>query len=470
MPSIYEHDSKDYRLNDLHQAMQYRDTGEPEIRVNVGSEIVVSGDVVIPGAVEISNDQGNPIPVSFDQSTTIPVSFSSSQTDAFGRLRISNPYTLFDSFHRYQDNGKIGVKTVGTASSVHDSNSSSILMTVGTNNNDTVIRESTRVFAYQPGKSLLIFQTFAMNPPKTNLRQRIGYFDINNGIYLEQSNYDVYFVIRSSSANGTPQEKRIHRNNWDNPFLDLDLTRVQILFYDVEWLGVGSVRLGFVVNGKFVLCHTFNHANTEISTGVPLRTTYMGTACLPVRAEIQNIGSTDSSSVYRQICTSIISEGGIEIRGRSYSVGHTLSQERTISETNTLYPLISIRLKQGRDGAIVIPKNFSVGPLTQANYRYVIISGGTTVGGQWNSAGDNSSVEYNLTGTSIVGGSILEQSFIISSNQSVSTPSLEDYPFKYQLERNTLTSPTTYYEFIIAVETTTNDPKIVASLNWEEIT
>ena len=28
--------------------------------------------------------------------------------DAFGRARISSPLTLFDSFHRFQDNGKIG--------------------------------------------------------------------------------------------------------------------------------------------------------------------------------------------------------------------------------------------------------------------------------------------------------------------------------------------------------------------------
>lgn len=38
-PSSYEHDSKNYHLNDLHQAMQYNTDGEPEIRVTFGQTL-----------------------------------------------------------------------------------------------------------------------------------------------------------------------------------------------------------------------------------------------------------------------------------------------------------------------------------------------------------------------------------------------------------------------------------------------
>jgi hypothetical protein len=66
--------------------------------------------------VEIKNDTGNPIPISknttvnsnsnpiFVKGTSDTSFFDPAQTDAFGRLRVSNPLTLFDSSHRYRDN------------------------------------------------------------------------------------------------------------------------------------------------------------------------------------------------------------------------------------------------------------------------------------------------------------------------------------------------------------------------------
>lgn len=399
------------------------------------------------------------------------VFFDPTQSDAFGRLRVSDPFTLFESFHRYQDNGKVSSYSNGTATTTHDPNSSSLALTIGTSADDTIIRESSRVFAYQPGKSLQILTTFCMSPDKNNLRQRIGYFDTNNGLYLERSGETAYFVLRSSSANGTPMERKIPKSNWNvNTFPELNLDRVQILWFDIEWLGVGSVRCGFVVDGQFVHCHTFNNANTEVSVGNPLTTTYMGTACLPVRVEIANTGATESPSTYRQICTSVISEGGFESRGRPKSVGHALNSPRTLTIINTSFPIMSIRLKAGRDGAVVLPKNFSFAPLTSANYRWQLIQGITT-GGTWIDAGSDSSVEYNLTATSVTSTSyVFEQGYVLATNQSVAAPSLQDIPFKYQLERNTLSTPKTYFEFILAVATTAQNPDVVSSINWEEYT
>jgi hypothetical protein len=432
---------------------------------------------------EIKNDIGNPIPVSkntttnsdanpiFVKGTSDSSFFAPTQSDAFGRLRVSNPFTLFDMAMKYSDNAHISTFTSGTASATHNSNSSSVALTIGTASGDKVIRETSRVFAYQPGKSLQILTTFCMNPDKTNLRQRVGYFDTSNGLYLERSNDTAYFVLRSSSANGTPVERKIAQDNWIiNTLPELDLDRVQILWFDVEWLGVGSVRCGFVINGEFIHCHTFHNANTEISTGVPLTTTYMGTACLPCRWEIENTGTTDTASTFRQICTTVISEGGFELRGRPKSAGHLLTSVYTLSAINTDFPILSIRIKAGRDGAIVLPKNFSLAPLTAASIRWNLIQGVST-GGTWVDAGADSSVEYNLTATGITTTQfVYEQGYIVATNQSVASPSTDQFPFAFQLERNTLTSPKTYYEFIITGSTTNQNPTVVASINWEELT
>lgn len=433
----YEHPQETNLLN-IHKAMQYNVLGEPILRTTLG-----------PTA-----------------------------SDAFGRFRTSEPFTLFDSFHRYQDNGKAGTFTATGGTSTHDANASAISCTVTTASGSSVTRESLRVMAYQPGKSLLILQTFVMAPAQANVTQRIGYFDADNGMYLEQEGTSIYFVrrSRSTSGNGSMTTTRVAKTDWNVTPLDgtgadkitLNLATAQIMFTEIEWLGVGSVRQGFVINGQFIPCHQWNHANETGSTS-----TYMTTACLPVRAEIFNTGTTAANSTMKVICTSVISEGGYELRGHTRAIGHEITAPRTTiqAQVNTLIPMISIRLKTTRTGAVVIPTNFSFAPITSASYQYYIIGGAITSGGTWESAGDNSSVEYNLTPTAFTAnGTVLDQGYVLATNQSSVTPDLQQYPFKFQLERNTLTSPVTCYEFVIATRTTTNQTSQCIALGWEEIT
>jgi hypothetical protein len=139
---------------------------------------------------------------------------SGTLTDAFGRLRISEPLTLFDSQHRYGENEKWATANNGTSNVVYRLSESAVDMDVGTANNDYVYRETKRVFAYQPGKSLLIMNTFAMNEPKANLVQKIGYFGVDNGIYLENDGTTNYLVLRSNST-GTITETKVAQNNWN---------------------------------------------------------------------------------------------------------------------------------------------------------------------------------------------------------------------------------------------------------------
>jgi hypothetical protein len=426
----YEHPQESNLLN-LHKTMEYNVLGQPVLRTTLG-----------PTA-----------------------------SDGFGRFRVSQPFTLFESFHRYQDNGRIGVYTTGTNStSTHSIAEGCVIMSIGTGTNAAVYRESNRVFSYQPGKSLLILETFVMGSPKDGLRMRYGYFDTSNGHFLERDGNNIYFVRRSTST-GSIVETKIAKENWNLNKLDgtdaskitLDLSVAQILFTQIEWLGVGSVVQGFVINGEFVPCHRWDWANEPGSTS-----TYMATACLPVRAEIQNTATTTSSSQLKVICTSVISEGGFELRGRPLSVGHTLATPYRLGSINTLYPVLSIRIKADRLGAVVIPRNFSLAPLTAANYRYQLLSGAITSGGGWQSAGTDSSVEYNTSATSITNGTVLETGYILATNQSSISPALQDYPFLFQLQRNSFTGQC--YEFVLAVTTTAQNPDVVASINWEELT
>ena len=411
--------------------------------------------------------------VSISTTSSASVTFPPIATDAFGRLRTSTPLTLFDSSHRYRDNNLWSSLVVGTGSTVGFVTTQGLVnIGIGTTAGCSVIRETTKVFSYQPGKSLQIMNTLVMNAPKTNLRQRVGYFGADNGMYLELDGDTLYFVERSLSL-GT--ESRISQHNWNidtmlgaghlNPSeITLDITKAQILWMDIEWLGLGTVRLGFVVDGKFIHCHSFHHANYITST-------YITTASLPIRYEIANTGITTSVSNLKQVCSTVISEGGYELRGLQQAAATEIGTPVDLTTAGTYYTLISIRLKTtpNRLDAIVILTALSImGVTNNANYNWQVRASGTSNGGTWVDGGSDSAVEYKLDGGTYTGGRILASGFINGSNQG-STPVdiLKEALFKFQLERNGLTG--TPYELTVVAASNTSGADIFASMDWEEI-
>jgi len=389
--------------------------------------------------------------------------------DAFGRLRISEPFTLFDSSHRYADNGLWVASTSGTASATFVANEGLVDLAVGTASGDEIVRETTKVFSYQPGKSLLVMNTFVMGTAKAGLRQRVGYYGQDNGFYVERDGTTVYLVERSL-VTGSATNTRVAQSNWNQDKLDgtgpsgitLDMSKAQILYMDIEWLGLGTVRTGFVINGTFVPAHNFDHANL-------VTTTYITTASLPLRYEMRNTAGTASTSTLKQVCSTVISEGGYSLNGLQQAIGTPITSPTSLATAGTFYPIISLRLKTTRLDAIIILTAASILGLTNnVNYEWRVVASGTTTGGTWVSAGTNSGVEYNITGTSFTGGRILASGYTQGSNQGASTIDiLKAALFANQLERNGLTSSP--YELTLIAAASSNSATIHASFDWEEI-
>jgi len=405
-----------------------------------------------------------------------PANPSGMAVDAFGRARVSQPVTLYDSFHRYADNGKENQANTAGATGVYNANTSSIDMTVDTVSGHYCYRESKKVFAYQPGKSLQILKTFVMNPHKTNLRQRVGYFTSDNGFYLERSDLttsNVSFVKRSK-VTGAVVDTPIDRTAWNVDKLDgtgpslltLDLDNPQILFIDIEWLGVGSVRMGFVINGQFIHCHTFHHANLVSSP----KGAYIQTACLTIRSEIENIGTTASSSTYKQICATVISEGGYGLTGRPRSAGLQPTPGVRLTTPGTYYPVFSIRLNPTNPDALVVPSSISFVPLNSGIYRYKIVLNSTIAGATWTNATSDSYVQYNAnTSATMSGGDDLIAGYVTSTVQAGgSIINLGTDIFRYQLERNSFANTTTTLTLAITCDTATVN--CASSMSWEEVT
>lgn len=390
---------------------------------------------------------------------------SGTAADAFGRARSSQPFTLFDSQNRYADSGDFDTSTATGGTSTLNTNTSSMDLAVTASSGSEVIRESYRVFPYQPGKSLLVMCTFVMNAGKTNLRQRVGYFSTQNGIYIEQDSTTVYMVKRSYIT-GSVVNTRVAQADWNEDKLDgnglsgltLDISKSQIFWTDLEWLGVGSVRCGFVIDGKLITCHTFTNANEAANV-------YMTTAILPIRYEITNTGATASSSTLKQICSTVISEGG-------YGKKVAKSVARMTSDTTvgtSFEPLVSIRLASDRLDAVVLPASVPVMPTGASpdNYEIALIKNATLTGASYNTT-DFANVDYDVSATALSGGTIVELYYVAGTNQSASGINFEfDYNFDLQLGR-TMAGVSDVYTLAARVLTGTND--IIGSFEFYDLT
>jgi hypothetical protein len=422
--------------------------------------------------IKVQTVSGESLEVKTSSGNAVQIQPAGVAGDAFGRFRVSNPLTLFDSSHRYADNGKWATATGVDSTAVFSSGQGLMTLNVDTTSGAFVTRETKTVSSYQPGKSLQVLNTFVMAASKTNLRQRSGYFGADNGIYFEVSgNAEPCFVERSS-VGGTLEETRVYQSDWLYDKLDgegesgftLDPSKAQIFWIDVEWLGLGTVRTGFIINGQLIHCHSFDHANL-------IESTYITTASLPVRAEIANLGTTNSSSTLKQVCSTVISEGGYELRGSQINVGTPVGSPRDLTAASTFYPVVSLRLKADRLDAVVILSALSVlGITNNTRYEWNIVQGGTTASGTWVSVGDGSAVEYNISGTSFStsGATIVAGGYTAGSVQGSSTVDIpKDELFKFQLARNGLTG--TPQELTLAVATDVAGADVLASLDFEEI-
>ena len=441
-----------------------QDLESTEDDVTIGDRLGNFAAVYAPlSALKVYNT--NPV----TQVTTLP---QPTQLDAFGRLRVSSPMTLFYSSHRYRDNNLWSTLSANGGSVSFNASQGLMELNVTNTAGASAIRETTKVFSYQPGKSLLVMNTFVMASSATNLRQRVGYFGGQNGIYFQLDDGNIS-IVKRSIVTGSIVESVISRSNWNGDKLDgtgssgivLDITKAQIFWMDIEWLGVGTVRVGFCINGQFIVCHSFHHANIIDST-------YITTASLPLRYEIINKAATGGSKTLKQICSTVISEGGYELRGLQQAVSIPITAPRTFAVAGTFYPIISIRLKDSPDrldGIVILTALSILGGGNGIDYNWQVRASGTTTGGSWVDAGVDSAVNYNITGTSYAGGRILASGFLNAANQaSPNLDILKEALFKFQLERNNLTK-TPFELTLVAAAGTANSSAMFASMDWEEV-
>jgi hypothetical protein len=365
--------------------------------------------------------------------TSLPITFPPTALDAFGRQRVSEPYTLFDSQNRYASDNQFSTSTSGTGSTTFNTNQSSVSLSVTAGGVGSAVRQSYRNMLYQPGKGLLVLATFVMDTSDSaNLSQKVGYFDANNGVFFSKNDGTKAFTLRTNTS-GTPSDTRtVNQSSWNGDKLDgtgasgltLDLSHPQILWMDFEWLGVGSVRCGFIIDGQYIVCHTFATANVYGTT------VYMTTAILPVRYEIVSTSAVAASMT--QICASVVSEGGFEATSIEH-VARRINATSASTITTTFYPIASIRLASTALGAVVIPSAFNFLPTTSDNYEIALVKNPTLTGPSWAAVSSDANVEYDITATAMTGGTICGSTFTTGKSGPVPLNAGNSYNWDLQI-------------------------------------
>jgi hypothetical protein len=332
----------------------------------------------------------------------------SAAVDSFGRLRVSEPYSLV-STKAVGNTPELLCSNAVTGSGVatYTVNRSSTYLTVGTAVG-TATRQTKIRGIYQPGKSQFAKATFIMAPGQANLVQQVGYFDTNDGVFLQLSGTTLAVVLRSS-VSGSPVDTAVAQNTWNIDKFDgtgpsgltLDITKPQILAVDLQWLGVGRVRVGFVINGTFYYAHQFQGSNGSFTS------VYMKNPNLPIRWFIQATGTVTGTPQLEAICGDVASEGGVDNTFGNFSSADNAGTG--ISVANGAWAeLLAIRLQSSFTSfssiflqQLTISTDVAKNATGSALYRVVLNPSGVT-GGAWSSL-TNSVCEKNTTRTGATG-------------------------------------------------------------------
>ena len=384
--------------------------------------------------------------------------------DAFGRWRVSEPQTIFDSKQLYDaqplfwdDQQLSGTGTTST----HNPNTASTVMRVSGTTAGRRVRQTFMRFNYQPGKSQLILCTGTLSATGggTGIVRAMGLYDDKNGIFIRDNQGTVEAVIRTYTS-GTAVDNAVSQANWNLDKMDgtgasgvtLDPTKSQIVAIDFEWLGVGRVRIGFVVDGAFIYVHEFLHANR--TAGV-----YMSTPNLPLRYEISNNGTGVASSL-EHICSSVMSEGGIENLGilRHQDTGLISSLS-----SNTAYAVMGGRLKSTHIGVSINVENISIIGSANDQAHWELRFGGTVAGTFTYNNLANSAVQTAIgtNANTITGGTEIDGGYF-STTQGISFT----VPNAARLG-STIAGVSQEWQLVIIP--ITNNMSVRASVTWREL-
>ena len=322
---------------------------------------------------------------------------------------------------------------------------------------------------YEKGKSQLVKITGLFGAAVENVTRQMGYYDYYNGVFLMQTNTAVSIVLRSYIT-GAVVDTAVAQSSWNIDAMDgsgpsgitLDLQYGVILMIDMQFLGVGRVRVGFDIGGMIYYVHQFVHANATAS--IP----YWQAASMPCGWEIFNT-DTSAGATMSAICMEVESEGGsLAPNHQNFSISNTADVSATTSRTH----LLSIRPAQqfnslpNRISFVVDMSNIVVG----LNAVLVeILYNSTLTGGSWAAVnGTYSAMEYNSGASLSVAGIVVDAFFAsVGGVGGKGIQTSDSINNQYPITLDMFGANPDVITIVATALTGTSNCR--ASINWEEI-
>ncbi|UNH61307.1 virion structural protein [Synechococcus phage S-SZBM1] len=380
------------------------------------------------------------------------------------RFKVS-PYqtTFFNTFQYGVETDVWETDITGTAAAVHDPSASKVTMSVGSTAGDRVIRQTRQVMRYIPGRASLISFAIRMETPVAGVRRRFGVFDENNGAFFEDDGGTYSCVIRSK-ASGSVVENRVTRDNWNGDKLDgtgpsqitASATAIQMINIEYEWYGAGQVIFTYTIDGETHVIHKFNTANRQ-------DTVWCATPFLPIRCELENVTGAAGTHYLHQGSNSLTQEGEPEKLGTLVSYSNPITGT-TLTNANTFYPVLSLRLKPTALAGIVLPRSLQVATNDNTNVFWKLIENPTLTGGTWvNHPNPDAITQVNTTSTAMTGGVTILSGFTVGGGANLIPL---DEKASLQIGRSSLGTVSDTYTLACASPNT--NKAALAVLNWLE--
>jgi hypothetical protein len=380
------------------------------------------------------------------------------------RFKIS-PYqtVFFNTFQYGKETDVWDERVVGVGTATHNVSSSNIVMQVGSTAGSKVIRQTKQVMRYIPGRGATLAFAIRLDTPQVGIRRRFGLFDDNNGAYFEDDGGTYSYVLRSSTS-GIVTETRVFRDDWNGEKFDgngytgvvADPTKQQMISINYEWYGAGIVQFNWLMKNETIHSHTFDNSNTNDKV-------WCSTPFLPIRVEIENVTGVAGTHYLYQGSNSLIQEGEPEKLGTLVSIANTITGT-TMSDADTFYPIVSIRLKSTQLSAVMLLRSLQTATNDNTNVYWKLIENATNTGGTWaNHPDPNSFMQYNITQSATTGGTTLLNGFVVGGGAALINI---DDKAAVQLGRSGIGTISDTYT--LACASPNANKKALAVLNWIE--
>jgi hypothetical protein len=403
------------------------------------------------------------------------VDFINQNMDAAARLRTSTPLTVFEHSNQYGTNPfKFDTLTSGTGTITEPSGitaTGTVLSTGGTASGAQAVRASRNYLHYATGKSLFVGMSFQFGTGATGCSQRAGYYDANNGVFIQQIATAVSLVFRSNTS-GSPVDNTVAQTSWNVDQFNgsgpsgqtLSSTAVQNVRMD--FIGNNSIRCYLYANGRYWLIHVMENANMGSPT-TPSPTI----ANLTVRTEVVNTataGATVTMTVFNQ---SALHEGAED---PYYSATFAAGNGATTITPSGARPICSIRASTtGPRGTIrnfgqIIPQGFTL--YTAGTVLAQIVYNATLTGASWSSVSTQSLAQFDVAATASTGGIIIYSEYVVASSSGFLASSgagLTDLSLQFPLVYSSLLN--TQDTLSLVVTPIGTGAATAGNFNWAEI-